>query len=282
MPVADTAAIHRNKKNMKTHTLGAGSIATALLLLGSEAQAHIGYSGRDLGSFTGLETRSNTIGNQAVTGNFGWVDASDASLGDSHKGRAFRFHLDNSAWISLSVSANAGATATSVGGLLPGVSIYSGLAAIAPFATSQTALPSSADHDGSEASLAWRTDYALKTFGPGSDYTATDGSWNAVGDWKIGGDGDLPGDFTQLSTFKYAISGWDQDGDGSVVVQGQLAAGDYTVFVGGTDMANKTSANATLTYGMTTSLTVASVPEPTTWAIGIMGTALLLTIRRRH
>jgi hypothetical protein len=266
---------------MKRQNWVTASITAAFALFLPQAEAHIGYSGRDFGSFTGLEMRSTTIANQAVTGNFGWVDASDPSLGDSHKGRAFRFHLDHSAWISLSVAANPGATATSVAGLLPGVSIYSGLAAIAPFATSQTALPSSADHDDAAASLAWRTDYALKTFGPGFDSTATDGSWNAVGDWRIGGDGDLPGDFTQLSTFRYALSNWDEDHDGTATVQGQLGAGDYTVFVGGVDLANKTSPDATLTYGLTATLTVATVPEPATWAIGGVGAVLLLALRRR-
>lgn len=267
---------------MKLHFRGTTSISAAFALFVPTAQAHIGYSGRDFGSFTGLETRSITIANQAVTGNFGWIDASDASLGDSHKGRAFRFHLDNSAWIRVSIAANPGATATSVAGLLPGVSIYSGLAAIAPFATSQTGLPSSADHDDGAASIAWRTDYAVKTFGPGFDATATDGCWNAVGDWRIGGDGDLPGDFTQLSTFRYALSNWDQDHDGAVTVQGQLGAGDYTVFVGGVDLANKTSSDATLTYGMTASLTVATVPEPATWAIGSIGVIGLLALRRQR
>jgi hypothetical protein len=56
--------------------------------LANVAQAHITYSGRDLGSFTGLGAASATIANQAVTGNFGWADAADFNLGDSHKGKA--------------------------------------------------------------------------------------------------------------------------------------------------------------------------------------------------
>ena len=103
------------------------------------ALAHISYTGRNLGSYTGLTDGSNLISNQTVSGNFGWADATDADFGDSHKSRAFRFHLDNEAWVTISAQANPTATGASIGGLLPGFSIYSGLVHIAPAA---------ADHDG--------------------------------------------------------------------------------------------------------------------------------------
>src|SRR6185436_16336438 len=128
----------------------------------------------------------------------------DGVLGDSHRGRAFRFHLDNAAFVSVTVSANPNATATSLGGLTPAFSVYSGLAAVAPFAPSQTELPASADHDGTPASIAWRTLWVKQYLDPASTSEApTDGSWNANGDFKIGGDGDLAGDISQLSTLTY-------------------------------------------------------------------------------
>jgi len=260
---------------MKTSHIHGLALSAALAVIAPAALAHIGYTGRNLGSFTGLDAASTSITNQAVTGNFGWADAADATLGDSHKGRAFRFSLTGEAWVSLAVQANPSATATSVGGLLPGASVYSGLAGIGPFPPTQTALAPSADHDGSVSSLAWRTAYAQAELGADQDWKATGGSWNARGNWRIGGDGDLPGDFSQLSSFQYRGSATDDDRDGLVQWQGALGAGDYTVFIGGVDMANKTSVEAGKAYGMSVTLNVRPVPEPSTWAMGALGSLVL-------
>ena len=271
--------LFRTMKIRRSHAL---ALSAALSAIAPSAMAHIGYTGRNFGSFTGLNAASLSITNQAVTGNYGWIDAADASLGDSHRGRAFRFTLTGDAWVSLTVQANPRATATSIGGLLPGVSVYAGLAGIAPFPPTQTALASSADHDGSDASLAWRTAYAHANLGANLDWNATDGSWNATGNWQIGGDGDLPGDFTQLSSFQYRLSASDDDRDGLVQLHGALAPGDYTVFIGGVDRANKTSVDAGKAYGMSVTLNVSPVPEPSTWALGGLGAlALLLGWNRR-
>jgi hypothetical protein len=251
------------------------SVAVAGFGLSFNSLAHISYSGRDFGSFSGLADSSVSINNQAVTGNFGWADAADGNLGDSHKGRAFRFHLDNAALVTIRVAANPNATATSVGGLLPGFSVYQGLAATSPFAATQTALPSSPDHDFADASVAWRTAFAQFNLGSQLDSSATGGSWNALGNWKIGGDGDLPGDFSQLSTFNYRGFGVDYDHDGVATLTQQFGAGDYTLFIGGNDLATKDSATATSAFGLSATVSVQATPEPTTWALLGMGGALL-------
>jgi hypothetical protein len=261
--------------------------AAALLLAGASAQAHLTYgsgsTSRDFGSFTGLSFSSVTIANQTATGNFGWADAADGVLGDSHKGRGYRFHLDNAASVTLSVSAKADATGTSVGGLVPGFSIYQGLAAIAPFAPSQTTNAAAADHDGSAASEAWRTAWAQANLGVSFDHTVTDGNWNALADFKIGGDGDLPGDFAQLSSFTYKASAAATGGAGSIAGTFTLPAGDYTIIIGGNDIANKTSPDAGLLYGISATLNVTPVPEPRTWALLVTGVgALAWTVRRRQ
>ena len=59
------------------------------------AIAHVGYTGRNFGTFEdsyAISTRSN----QSVTGNYGWIDGTDADYGDAHKTLAYRFTLLNS------------------------------------------------------------------------------------------------------------------------------------------------------------------------------------------
>jgi hypothetical protein len=85
----------------------------------------------------------------------------------------------------------------------------------------------------------------------------TDGSWNALGNWKIGGDGDLPGDFSQLSSFSYKGSAAATSGATNVSGSFALTAGDYTIMIGGNDIANKTSGTAALAYGISATLSVA-------------------------
>jgi hypothetical protein len=55
-----------------------------------------------------------------------------------------------------------------------------------------------------------------------------DGCWNALGDWKIGGDGDLPGDFAQLSSLNFKGSAAAASGAKTVTGSLALPAGDYT------------------------------------------------------
>jgi len=230
------------------------------ILFGFSVRAHLTYTGRDLGTFSGLTNASSTITNQTVTGNYGWADAADGILGDSHRGRAFRFHLGNAAFVSVAVSANPSATATSLGGLTPAFSLYAGLAAVAPFAPSQTELPAAADHDGSAASIAWRTLWVKANLDAAATNEApTDGCWNALGDFKIGGDGDLAGDVSQLSSLTYKGSA---AATTSKIVSGSLSlpAGDYTIIIGGNELANKTSDTALSPHGISVTLSVAPTP----------------------
>jgi len=233
----------------------------ACLLTANVAEAHLTYGGRDFGAFSGLTNGVATILNQAVTGNYGWADAADGILGDSHRARAFRFRLDNPAYVRLAVSANPTATTNSLGGFTPAFSLYSGLAAVAPFAPSQTANPPAADHDGSAASLAWRISWVKHNLNPSAtSEDPTDGCWNALGDMKIGGDGDLPGDFSQLSSLIYKGSAASTSSGGTVTGSFALPAGDYTILIGGNDPANKTSNTAKSPHGISATLSVSPAP----------------------
>ena len=256
-----------NKANLTTHRTFkfARGLLTLIagLLVGDDVQAHISYSGRDFGSYSGMTNGLQAITNQTCTGNFGWADAADGILGDSHKGRAFRFHLDNAALVTLTVAANPYATTNPpLGDLTPAFSVYAGLAAVAPFPPTQTALPSSADHDFCDASVVWRAWWEQQNLGGDgtTNNLQSDGCWNAVGDWKIGGDGDLAGDFSQLSSFAYKGSAASTTSGGSVTGNFSLTAGDYTIFIGGNDITNKTAGTAALARGISATLTVTPTP----------------------
>jgi hypothetical protein len=248
----------------------------AALFLGalSTASAHIGYTGRDFGTYSGTDLTS-TITNQRVSGEHGWADATDANLGDTHKTRAFRFSLTTNAWVTLSFqglaysTTSTNGTTTSFSALaLPAFSLYRGVAA-------------ASTHDFSHISIAWRD----ATYGT----NATEGSLNALGDWKIGSDAGTT--FADLSSFTYIGNAADGSSanygtpaasltlaDGTVVPNGTingdgnadgvvtgsfyLSAGDYSVFVGG---ANYAGVNTNTSYGIQGTFT--GVPEPSTWAL---------------
>ncbi|MBX9894448.1 MAG: FxDxF family PEP-CTERM protein [Nitrosomonas sp.] len=234
------------------------------------AMAHIGYGGRDFGSFTGTAAASSTITNQAATGWHGWIDGTDADWGDSHRLRAFRFHLDNDADVKISFKEQVWGTA--VGGIMPGFTVYKGLAHLAPLA---------ADYDTAPGSVAIRD--AVGGVG------LTEGSFRALTDWSITNDDNDP-----ASVFTYVghaydglgidygtgvIPGADGLADHAVSKVFHLTAGDYSIFVGGTDYFTASTPFPSLGIeGM-----VAVVPEPETYAMLLAGLGLIgFSVSRRQ
>lgn len=245
------------------------------------AMAHVGYSGRDFGTFDGTIGATQTISGKTATGNFGWIDGTDADWGDAHKVAAFRFHLNNAADVKISFQNQifTPAPTTAVpnpvavqGGLIPGFSLFSGLGHVAPFA---------ADHDTAVGSIAIRD--AVGGVG------MTEGSFRAQTTWSITNDNNDPASvFTYIgsaydgSSVNYGtgiIAGADGVADQMVSKTFHLAAGDYSIFAGGTDYANQ-SVLPQLQYGI--SGTVAVVPEPETYAMLLAGLGLMGAIVRRR
>lgn len=286
---------------MKTTKLILSLQAALFVAAVSTASAHISYTGRDFGSYTGNDITS-TITNQRVTSDYGWADATDANLGDTHKTGAFKFNLASNAWVTLSFQGLAyTAGSTSYTALaLPAFSLYRGVAA-------------ASTHDGSAISIAWRdTNYGTvittNSNGVTTTNSVTEGSLNALGDWKIGSDTGT--NFADLSSFTYignAASGTTANygipaasltlADGTIVpnaaingngntngpVSGSfyLGAGDYSVFVGG---ANYAGVNTNTSYGIQGTFT--AVPEPSTWALLavslVMGGVVIFAKRKKE
>lgn len=242
----------------------------ALLLTGMTslpAMAHIGYGGRDFGSFTGAPATS-TITNQSISGNYGWIDGTDSDWGDSHVVKAYRFHLDNDADVKISFQEQAYVTSAGASisaGILPGFSVYRGLAHLAPFG---------ADFDSTPGSIAIRD--AVGGVG------LTEGSFRALTDWSITNTANDPASvFTYIgsaydgSPIDYGtgiIPGADGLSDHSVSGVFHLTAGDYSIFVGGADYADQL-ASVHPAYGLAG--TVSMVPEPETYAMLLAGLGLI-------
>lgn len=286
---------------MKTTKLILSLQAALFVAAVSTASAHIGYTGRDFGSYTGSDI-TRTITNQNVSSDYGWADATDANLGDTHKTRAFKFNLASNAWVTLSFQGLAYTAGTNsyTALALPAFSLYRGVAA-------------ASTHDGSAISIAWRdTNYGTvidyDTNGVAKTNSVTEGSLNALGDWKIGSDAGTT--FADLSSFTYignAASGTTANygipaasltlADGTIVpnaaingngntngtVSGSfyLGAGNYSVFVGG---ANYAGVNTNTPYGIQGTFT--AVPEPSTWALLavslVMGGVVIFAKRKKE
>lgn len=231
--------------------------ALPLLACSTPAFAHLGYGGRDLGTFTGLGSQASSINTQTAV-NWSWADGTDADYTHSHKVKFFRFTLENPADVMISVQS------LDVANLLPGFSIYSGLAHLSP---------APADYENSVTMA-----YLATLPGP-----AKEGAFNALATWKMGNDASAGVDdfstFTYLghaadgTSLNYGPSpGINGDGiaDGFVSSSFTLPAGSYTLAVGGAVYGGQGSVGATFegghtnanltTYGMEVS--VAVVPEP--------------------
>ena len=245
-----------------------GTALAVLVTAGSSAFAHISYSNRNFGTLIISADVSNNT--QTVSSGFGWADATDADWGDSHRGRFFRFTLASplagDQGVRITVERNLLGTGTQ-GTFLPAFSLFSGLAQGSPEALA---------HDSSTLSVNSRP-------------VGTEGSFRSLTDWSIGNDptyntaGDPTSDVlyaARLASFIYlghAADGTsanygnaagifgDGTADGFVTATfSGLAAGDYSLFVGGVNYDLQTTETGPTypTYGI--NVTVGLVPEPST------------------
>ncbi|MFZ4599176.1 MAG: PEP-CTERM sorting domain-containing protein [Terrimicrobiaceae bacterium] len=142
--------------NITKYFLIAASLFAGLL----NAAAHLSVGGdRTLGV---VDNTTVTNGNRTVSGSFGWADGTDANWGDSHRLTAFKFTLNTTQDVSITVSRRNAGTGPA-GTLLPAFSVF------------QTPLFRASTHDSGPATTA----YLTTTFGNatvGESFTNTNGS----------------------------------------------------------------------------------------------------------
>ena len=260
-----------------------------LAIAGTKALAHISYSTRDFGTVDSPNYGIDVSGvrSSTISGLFGWADATDTDWGDSHRVKGFRFKLANSLAADQSVriiaERNLLGTGTT-GTFLPGFSLFKGLA----HTTSPLA------HDSSVRSVQWLVSQFGDDNGSGLGGSGKEGSFNALGNWSIGND---PTTNTAASLASFTYIGHAADGtlanygsaagifgdgnaDGYLTATFTgLAAGDYSLFVGGADLRTTQTGPTYPTYGV--NVTVGLVPEPSTGSLLLGGAALLTLLRRR-
>ena len=258
------------------------TVSVLALSVASIASAHISYSNRNFGTLT-TALASNTT--QTVGGAFGWADATDGDWGDTHRARFFRFTVaEANTQVRITVQrANRGTGASDT--FLPGFSLFSGL----------SHLSSPLAHDGAALSVQWLQEQFGSNNGFGLGGSGKEGSLNALGNWSIGNSvsDTVVAPTDTLRSFTYvghaadgtaanfgAAAGIMGDGvaDGFVTAVFTLAAGDYSLSVGGADYAAQLSQTGPTypTYGI--DVTVGVVPAP--GAAVVLGLAGLLRRRR--
>ena len=184
--------------------------------------------------------------------------------------------MENTALVTISVTASNNGSPTILGTLLPGFSVYSGLAHLSPL---------TADHDLAPITL----DYLATLPAP-----AKEGAFSALNTWKVGNED--PGvTFADMTTFTfrgYAVDGTaanfgsapgvtgDGQADGFVTKTFQMAPGDYTLFVGGGNYAGQSPLD-TANYGIITTVVASPVPEPASAAMIGLGALAFASLRRR-
>jgi MYXO-CTERM domain-containing protein len=169
--------------------------------------------------------------------------------------------------------------------LLPAFSIFSG-----------TAVASA--HDGATVTKNFLTTTFGTSAGFGLDGSGKVGAFNALGNWSIGNDSGALSSLTYVgnvadgtSTNYGSAAGILGDGlaDGFASGTFDLGPGTYSIFIGGANYGAGSTGYGVdpgpfTNFGYSASLTVAPVPEPSTWAlaaIGVAGAAAWRGRRRR-
>lgn len=257
--------MNTKKANGAVRTMVAAAIAFGAMTWAGNAIAHVDYS------------FINAAGGSASAPmkRFGWIDATDVNLGDSHQVSFFAFQLNEDSLVNITM------TGANELGLNPAFTLYGGL--LPGQAHDDTGFDPLNPVDGSFNKIASPVDNGVNTDAAGrvSPFRDTanidfEGQFNALGSWSMATDSGA------WSVIEYLTHKNDTAGNESLLGY-FLPAGSYTIVAGG---AACTTPGADCTgpfINGTISLNASPVPVPA--ALYLFGTGLIglagLARRRR-
>ena len=201
---------------------------------------------------------------------FGWIDGTDADLGDSHQVSFFNFHLNETSLVDISMTSIQNEL-----GLNPAFTLYAGL--LGGQAHDDTAFDPLNPVDGSFNKIASPVDNGVTTDAVGrvSPFRDTaninfEGQFNALGSWSMATDPGPSGSVWRV--LEYLTYKNDTPGNESLLDY-QLPAGNYTIIAGGA-ACNTTGTNCTSPF-ITGTVSLNASPVPVPAAIYLFGTCLV-------
>jgi hypothetical protein len=196
---------------------------------------------------------------------FGWIDGTDADLGDSHQVSFFYFHLNAASLVDISMTSSSPQNELN---LNPAFTLYAGL--LGGQAHDDTTFDPLNPVDGSFNKIASTVDNGLATdaLGRVSPFRDTaninfKGQFNALGTWSMATDPGPSGSVWRV--IEYLAHKNDTPGNESLLDY-LLPAGDYTIIAGGSACNAVTATCTAPTFSGTITVNAtppAQVPIPT-------------------
>lgn len=258
--------MNTKRTSRRVRTLITAVITASAMAWAGHAAAHVEYIDLNLSGGIGSDNMNRS----------GWIDGTDADLGDSHEVSFFKFNLNQASLVDITMT---GANAL---GLNSAFTLYAGLMGDQAHDDTTFDPLNPVSNDGNFTKIASPVDNGVTTDLPGrvSPFRDTanldfEGQFNALGSWSMASD---PSDGGVWRVLEYLTHKNDTDGNEALLGY-FLPAGDYTIIASG---AACNPCNGAVIG--TVNLTASPVPVPAAlylFGTGLAGLAGLARRRRK-